>query len=74
MTLDELEEVYMNGFADDVTGDVDAPTDHVYRVDNCLVTTDSLGFHYVVWYATSMVAEAVFADIDSEYAEWVDGR
>ena len=71
MTLDELEDTFMNGFADEVTGDADAPGGHVYRVGQYLVTTDSMGFRYGAEYATVMVAEAVFADISAAYSEWM---
>lgn len=74
MTLAELEEIYMNGFADEVTGDVDSPVNHVYRVGKYLVETLSTGFKYVAEYETTTEAITVFNQIDAEYSTWLDSE
>jgi hypothetical protein len=65
------EAYYMSGFADEESGDVEAPTGHFYRVGRYLVTTDSQGFHSWDRYATERDAETAFGDADCEYAEWL---
>jgi hypothetical protein len=72
MRLAELENLFMNGFADDETGDVDSPTGHVYRVGRWLVHTDSSGFHTVFPYTAEADATEAFARIDTEFSEWMN--
>jgi hypothetical protein len=68
MTLEELEEIYMNGFADEVTGDVDT-FGHYYRVGRFIVMTDGFGFHYREAYGTEQTAIDTFRRIDDQYSE-----
>ena len=73
LTLDECEAVYMDGCADAVSGDVEAPTGHFYRVDNCIVATDDRGFKSFDAYEAAWEAADVFASLDEEYGEWLHG-
>lgn len=68
--LDALETFYMNGFPDDVTGDVDSPNGHVYRVARWIVRTDDRGFKNVEAHDTE--AEAIHQMIreNDEYSLW----
>jgi hypothetical protein len=68
--LDALEAFYMNGCADEVSGDVEGPTGHFYRVSRWIVTTDSQGFKSVDGWPNVMAAEKAFGDADCEYREW----
>lgn len=71
MTLEELEETFMNGFADDVTGDTDSgPIGHVYRVGRYLVFTTSTGAHDVHEYDQVEKAVDSFNEYAAEYEEW----
>lgn len=72
MTLEECEEVYMNGFVDEVSGDVDAPTGHFYRVGKAIVTTDNYGFHTIQEFSTVELAEEAFENLNNEYDDWCD--
>ena len=71
-TLAVLEEIYMNGCADEVSGDVDAPSGHFYRVGRYIVFTDSQGFRNLFSYATTDLAKQDFEYYDREYARWCD--
>jgi hypothetical protein len=67
-----LEAYYMNGTYDDITGDVESPYGHVYRLERWLVTSDSQGFTYVSTYETDEEAKKAFDHIDWEYSRWDD--
>lgn len=71
-TLEWAEELYGHGMADEVSGDVEAPTGHFYRVDRWIVTTDSRGFREIDAFPTEGYAHNVFESLDAEYAEWED--
>lgn len=51
-----LNRVYMDGFADDQCGSVD-DIGHAYRVEEMIVTTDTLGHHITYVYASVADAE-----------------
>ncbi len=69
-TKDELEAIYGNGFADEISGDVEAPTGHFYRVGHQIVHTDSQGFTDVNTYTSVEHAEIEFDRWNEEYMEW----
>ena len=69
--LDALESFYMNGGADETSGDVET-FGHFYRVHRWIVWTDSQGFHDVDTYDTEVEAIAWFAKYDAEYAKTFD--
>lgn len=71
--LDACEAFYGHGVTDEVSGDVEAPTGHFYRVDRWIVTTDSQGFRELDEYETAELAAAVFAERDSTYRAWEAG-
>lgn len=70
MNLEQLESFYMDGVADEVSGDVDSPTGHFYRVDRWIVRTDDRGFHDVTEYETIEDAKNDFASMDDQYSNW----
>lgn len=72
MRLEELEAIYMDGNADYVSGDVEAPTGHFYLVDSQIVTTDSQGFCNVETFLSGAHAKAEFDARQKEYIEWAD--
>jgi hypothetical protein len=75
MTLEELEDVYMNGFADEVTGATEhGPVNHIYRVGNQLVETTSTGAQYVVEYETEADAVREFGLLEELYNRWEGGE
>lgn len=69
--LETLEEIYLNGFADDVTGDVEAPCGHAYRVARSVVVTDSQGFKEDYHFPTVADAQDFFHGIEHEYGTWL---
>ncbi len=71
--LEALETFYLNGTADEISGDVDSPVGHFYRVDRWIVTTDSQGFHSVWNYATIEAASSEFHRLDEDYSQWDSG-
>ena len=73
-TLKELEEFYGNGFTDEVSGDVESPTGHFYRVGIQIVVTDQFGFNYVSAYRSAMLASLAFAKMEEEYSSWLGGQ
>jgi hypothetical protein len=72
--LEALEAFYGNGFADEVSGDVDSPVGHFYRVDRWIVSTDSRGFRDVWNYANIAEAKREFQLLDEEYSKWDGGE
>lgn len=58
------------GFADDETGDVDAPTGHVLRVFRYLLHTDDRGNVDMRIYQTEDDAREDFASLDDEFVKW----
>jgi hypothetical protein len=69
--IQALEDFYCNGFADEVSGDVDCDTGHFYRVDRWIVTTDSQGFHDIWSFNDIPEARREFQRLEKEYAEWM---
>lgn len=69
-TENQLEEIYMDGMADYVSGDVEAPTGHFYLIDCQMVTTDSQGFRCVENFNSMREAKEEFEKREREYAEW----
>ena len=70
LTLQQLEDVYMDGSADEVSGNVDAPTGHFYRVGRQIVRTDSQGFSDAEDFTTVEEAMDDFNRRGIEYASW----
>jgi hypothetical protein len=68
--LDACEEYYMNGIYDDISGDMESPTGHFYRIDRHIVVTDSQGFHDLQTFDSEEAAIEAFGKLDDEYAEW----
>lgn len=68
--LDALEAFAGNGSADEVSGNVESPTGHFFRVDRWIVVTDSQGFRDVQTYDTESEAEVAFRSMDEEYIQW----
>lgn len=66
------ETIYLNGFSDDCSGDVDCPTGHFYRVARWIVETDSHGFSYLTAFIKESQAVEYFEACDREYAAWSD--
>jgi len=64
------ENFYMNGVADDVSGHVDAPTGHFYRVDRWIVTTNDQGFKSLTTFDKPEEAEVHFDHANEEYMHW----
>lgn len=62
---------YVEGFADAVTGDVDASTGHLYRIGTRITCTNSQGFSETYVYATLADAVAVFTWAERQYAEYL---
>jgi hypothetical protein len=69
-TLAWAEEHFMNGMADEVSGNMDAPTGHFYRVERWIVTTNSQGFSDIDEYADWFTAHCEFESRDEKYGEW----
>lgn len=63
-------EIYMHGFADEQSGDMEAPTGHFYRVARWLIETDSAGFDYLSEFITEREAQEYFHVLDMEYSAW----
>lgn len=72
--LEQVEETYMNGFADEVSGDVEAPTGHFYRVGQYIVVTNSQGFKTIYDHRCEEEAEVQFDTMNEEYCEWDDSE
>jgi len=68
--MDALEDTYMNGFANEVSGDVEAPTGHFYRVERWIVTTDSQGFRDLWPFDSPAEARKEFQLLDEAYSKW----
>lgn len=68
----ELEEIYMDGMADYVSGDVEAPTGHFYLVGCQIVTTDSQGFTGVEDFMSEAKAMEEFNKRNKSYNSWMD--
>lgn len=71
-TLEELDEIYGNGGTDQMSGDVEAPTGHFYRVETQIVVTDTQGFRSVFNFRNEDEAKAAFAKLNKEYLNWDD--
>jgi hypothetical protein len=72
LTEPQLEEIYMDGCPDDVSGDVDAPTGHFYRIGRQILVTDSQGFRTVHNYTDEAEAVQAFEVMNNEFGEWDD--
>lgn len=70
--LDYCEEVYGTGFADELSGDVEAPTGHFYRVGRHIVVTDSQGFKYLSDHGSVGKAQSFFSELEDQYDAWVE--
>lgn len=72
--LDALEAVYGYGFADELSGNVDSPVGHFYRVDRWIVVTDDRGFHSVWNYGSVGEAQHEFHILEEEFSKWDNGQ
>lgn len=63
-------EIYMHGFADEQSGDMEAPTGHFYRVARWVVETDSAGFDFLTEFDTEIKAQDFFHALDLEFSAW----
>jgi hypothetical protein len=70
--LDALNAIWGSGFADEESGNVEAPCGHFFRVEHWIVTTDSQGFHNVETFCSIQASMVAFSERDHEYAEWDD--
>jgi hypothetical protein len=59
-----------HGVADDVTGDVEAPTGHVILADRWIVLTNSQGFTTLEDFDSAETARERFAAYEDAYADW----
>lgn len=66
------EAFYGHGFADESSGNVEAPTGHFYRVARWIAVTNSQGFTDLHEFETEAEAKADFAERAAEYDEWDD--
>lgn len=71
-SLQWAEELYMHGMADEVSGNVEAPMGHFYRVERWIVMTDSQGNNDISEYDDEKRAMAEFQSRDDEYSDWED--
>lgn len=68
--LDACETIYGHGFADDTSGDVEAPSGHFYRVSRWIVRTDTQGFKTLESFTIESAARDAFAVLEREFAKW----
>jgi hypothetical protein len=69
--LEACEAFYMNGCADRVSGDVEAPCEHFYQVHRWIVNTDDRGFKVLSTFDTEDKATIVFDELNVIYDEWL---
>ncbi len=69
--LDACEAFYMNGCADEVSGNVESSLGHFYRCHRWIVVTDNQGFKDVQTFDTEAEAEIEFRSRDEEYCQLV---
>lgn len=78
MTNEEIKtkilEDWLNGFCDDDTGDVEAPTGHLILSESFIVHTDSYGFTRLMTYSDQATARLAFDAVDEDYTKWVDSN
>lgn len=67
--LDACEAFYMNGFPDEVDGDVESSLGHFYRCHRWIVVTDNQGFKDVQTFDTEAEAEIDFRSRAEEYCQ-----
>jgi hypothetical protein len=70
--LDACEAFYMNGTPDELSGDVDSPTGHFYRVARWIVQCDTLGFKHLLTFKDDAEAQAEFQKLDKTYGDWCE--
>jgi len=70
--LEACEYFYMNGCPDEMSGDVESPVGHFYRVARWIVYTDSQGFHELQTCESELDARAHFDVVNQEYDAWCD--
>ena len=68
--LAALETFYMCGMPNELSGDVDAPTGHFYRVERWIVCTDSAGTHELRAYESEGDACLAFTELEREFSAW----
>jgi len=68
--LEACEAFYMNGTADDVSGDVESLPGHFYRVARWVVLTDSQGFRNLSEYDDEAQAVEAFLEMSLEFEAW----
>lgn len=72
--LEACEALYLSGTPDDVSGNVEAPCGHFYRVARWIVTTDSQGFTDLNTYQDESEALEAFERLSEEYQKWDDSE
>lgn len=70
--LEACEALYMDGCADEFSGDMQSPIGYFYRVARWIVVTNSQGFHDLRSYESEEEAKEEFNKLDEVYAEWDD--
>lgn len=70
--LQACEVFYLNGAADEVSGDVDCPTGHFYRLKRWIVFTDNIGTQTLINLGSEEAAKVAFDNLDKEYGEWLE--
>jgi len=71
LVLAACEAFYMDGSQDDISGDMEAPMGHFYRVDRWIVFTDYQGFRFLETFNTEEQAIEAFQNLDKEYGDWI---
>lgn len=68
------ESCFGNGVADYVSGDVESPTGHYYRVECNVIVTDSYGFTCLYAYSSIDKARQAVDYLDSRYEQWLSNN
>lgn len=68
--LEACEEFYGSGFADSVSGEVESPTGHFYRVHRWIVQTNSEGFTELNTFDSEYEAIKEFEILERDYCAW----
>ena len=71
--MDALEAHYGHGFTDEMSGNVDSPVGHFYRVDRWIVVTNDRGFRDVWNYGSITEAKTEFQLLEDEFSKWDGG-
>lgn len=66
--MDNLLDIWLDGFSDDSAGDVDYGPGHHFRVDRTIVRTDSAGFTYPFTFVDAGAADAYMVQVHRIYS------